>query len=131
MTKQKLIEILTDNLSYKLVALFIALILWFTILGRRDFVLSKSFEVELLTGPSQMIVNQSAEFVKVKFSGPRTALKKFLESGAVQLITLDVSKQPNGRITVEIPTKKIDVPFGVKVVSVRPDKISAEIQTRE
>ncbi len=129
--KQKLLEIAGENLSYKLVALFIALILWFTILGRRDFILTRNLEVELVTAPNQSVVSQSADHVKVKFSGPRTALKKFLESGAVQLVSLDVTKQAAGKLTLDVPLKKIDVPFGVKVISVKPNQISAELQTKE
>jgi hypothetical protein len=41
MLKKRWTSYVTENFSYKMVALFISLILWLTILGRRDFVLSK------------------------------------------------------------------------------------------
>ncbi|MEZ0392014.1 MAG: CdaR family protein [Pseudobdellovibrionaceae bacterium] len=124
-------HILTDNLSYKVVSLFIALILWLTILGRRDFSLTKSVEVELLPGPQQTVSAQSAENVKVKVTGPRAALKKFMESGMSQMVSIDVSKKGEGDIELEVPIKQIDVPFGVKVISVKPSVIRARILKKD
>ncbi len=118
---------LTENFSYKMVSLFIALILWLTILGRRDFSLTKTLEIELLTGPQQLITAQSADNIKVKVTGPRTALKKFMESGMSQLISIDISKKGEGDVDVDVPMKQIDVPFGVKVISVKPSVIRAHV----
>jgi YbbR domain-containing protein len=120
-----------DNLSYKVVSLFIALILWLTILGRRDFSLTKTVEVELIPGIGQVITQQSADSVKVKVTGPRTALKKFMESGMSQLISIDISKKGDGEIEVEIPIKQIDVPFGVKVISIKPSVVRARVERKE
>lgn len=130
-TKFKWKELITENFSYKVVALFIALILWLTILGRRDFTLSKTLEVELLPGSNQTVISQSVDTIKVKVSGPRTALKKFMDSGLSQLVSVDISKKGAGDIEVEVPASKIDVPFGVKVVSVRPDVIRAKVSRKE
>ncbi len=121
----------TDNMSYKIVSLFIALILWLTILGRRDFSLTKTVDVELIPAVGQVITAQSADSVKVKVTGPRTALKKFMESGMSQLISIDVSKKGEGDIEIEIPLKQIDVPFGVKVISVKPSVVRARIEHKE
>lgn len=119
--------LLTENLSYKFVSLLIAFILWVTILGRRDFTLSKTIDVEIQTATGYAVSSQSAESVKVKVSGPRTALKKFMDSGMSQLINIDVSHLKAGEVDLEVPIKKIDVPFGVKVISVRPALIRASI----
>lgn len=128
--KRKWKDVVTENFSYKVVALFISLILWLTILGRRDFSLTKSLEVELMSGMNQTVVSQSVETIKVKVAGPRTALKKFMDSGLSQLITIDVSQKGSGDIEVEVPIKMIDVPFGVKVISVRPSVIRAKVIQR-
>lgn len=124
-------NVLTDNFSYKLVSLFIALILWLTILGRRDFSLTKTVEVELIAGSQQTITAQSAESVKVKVTGPRAALKKFMESGMGQLISIDISRKGGGDIEIEVPAKQIDVPFGVKVISIKPSIIRARVVNKE
>ncbi len=119
--------LVADNFSYKLVSLFIALILWLTILGRRDFSLTKTVEVELIPSVGSVVTSQSTDSVKVKVTGPRTALKKFMESGMSQLISIDISRKGEGDVEIEIPIKQIDVPFGVKVISVKPNFVRAQV----
>ncbi|WP_413581604.1 hypothetical protein [Bdellovibrio sp. HCB288] len=120
-------DAVTENFSYKVVALFISLILWLTILGRRDFVLSKNVDIELSTAQGTHVVAQTADHIKVKVSGPRAALKKFMESSLSQNINLDISHRGTGVIYVDIPLNKIDVPLGVKILGVRPNQIQAEV----
>ncbi|WP_413570625.1 hypothetical protein ACLWBD_08600 [Bdellovibrio sp. HCB117] len=120
-------NIVTENFSYKVVALFISLILWLTILGRRDFVLSKNIDVELITAPGTQVVAQTTDHIKVKVSGPRSSLKKFLESSLSQAITLDISQKGEGVVYVDIPLNKIEVPLGVRILGVRPNQIQAEV----
>jgi len=116
-----------ENVSYKVVSLFIALILWLTILGRRDFTVTRNVEVEFLVNSNQVIQQQSAEHVKVKATGPRTALRRFIDSGAAQVISIDLTNKSEGTYNIEIPTGKVDVPFGVKIQSLRPDKIQVQV----
>lgn len=124
-------DIIMENLSYKVVALFIALVLWITILGRRDFVLTKNIEVEFQVGAGRTVVSQSIEQVRVKVSGPRNSLRRFIDSGVSQLLTIDLSRLNDGAHEVEVPIDKIDVPFGVKVQSVRPATIRVQLKTDE
>nr|BFD59552.1 hypothetical protein CKG001_16590 [Bdellovibrio sp. CKG001] len=120
-------NMITENFSYKVVALFISLILWLTILGRRDFVLSKNIDVDLVTAPGTHVVAQTTDHIKVKVSGPRSSLKKFLESSLSQNITLDISQRGEGVVNVDIPLSKIEVPLGVRILGVRPNQIQAEV----
>lgn len=120
-------DVFTDNLSYKVVSLFIALILWLTILGRRDFSLTKTIDIELITGPGKIVAHQSVDVAKVKVSGPRTALKKYMDSGLSQLLVIDISDKGQGEFDVEVPLSQIDVPFGVKVISVKPPMVRAKV----
>jgi YbbR domain-containing protein len=117
----------TDNFSYKVVSLFIALILWMTILGRRDFTITRNIEVEFIVSDGHLISNQSANQVKVKVSGPRTALRRFIDSGSSQVISVDLGQRSEGNYEIEIPTSKLDVPFGVKIQSVQPKVIQLQV----
>jgi YbbR domain-containing protein len=125
--KRRWSDAVTENFSYKVVALFISLILWLTILGRRDFVLSKNVEVDLITAPGTQVVAQTTDHIKVKVSGPRAALKKFMESSLSQNINLDISQKGEGVVYVDIPLNKIEVPLGVKILGVRPNQIQVEV----
>ena len=125
---QYLSHVLLDHGSYKLVSLFIALILWVTILGRRDFVLSKTLDVEITVSGNQNLVSQSPDKVRVKVSGPRTALKRFMDSGLSQMVTVDATAKPEGEYELEIPMAKIDVPFGVRVLQVQPSSVKVQLK---
>lgn len=119
-----------ENGSYKLVALFVTLILWVTILGRRDFVLSKDMDIEFLLpraiaiapAPGQKDVDRH---VTVKASGPRMALKRFAQNPGT--ITIDLGKSQLGPVQAIITPRSIEVPFGVKVVSVTPNLVAASL----
>ncbi len=119
-----------DNGSYKLVALFVTLILWVTILGRRDFVLSKEMDIEFLLpramtvapGPGKKEVERR---VTVKVSGPRMALKRFAQYPGT--ITVDLGKSQLGPVQALITPRSVEVPFGVKVLSVSPNVVSVTL----
>lgn len=125
--KKRFSNVLTENFSYKLVALFISLILWLTILGRRDFVLTKSIDLEFITAPGTQVAVQTTDHIKVKISGPRASLKKFLENPVSQGLVLDISQKGEGDVTVDIPLSKIEVPLGVRILGVRPNQVKVEV----
>lgn len=116
-----------ENGSYKLVALFVTLILWVTILGRRDFVLSKDMDIEFLLPRTIAVAETNRERrVTVKVSGPRVALKKFAANPGT--ITIDLGRQAEpGPVKAVITTRNVEVPFGVKVLSVTPDVINIHL----
>lgn len=120
-------EFFSENLSYKVVSLLIAVILWITILGRRDFVYTKTVDVEFRTAAGMSVVAQTADRVKVRVSGPRASLKKYMESMSSQALVLDISDRGDGLIDVDVPLNKIEIPLGVKILGVRPNMIRAEV----
>jgi YbbR domain-containing protein len=124
-----LVGFFTDNLAYKIVALLISLVLWMTILGRQDFVMSKTIEVDFLTSPGNVVVSQSSESVKVKVSGSRTALKKFMDSALSHSLSLDIASKGTGVVDVQIPLDKFDIPIGIKIIGVKPLVIRTEVQS--
>lgn len=121
-------ELYQENISYKLVALFIALILWITILGRRDFVISKEMDLEVNVAQGLIVGVQSTDKIKVKVSGPRAALKRFVDSGLSQMITVNAVNRAEGEYDIEIPMHKIDVPFGVRVIQIKPNTVHVMIK---
>lgn len=118
---------IVENGSYKLVALFVTLILWVTILGRRDFVMSRDMDIEFLL-PRTIAIAESNRVrrVSVKVSGPRVALKKFSQGPGT--ITIDLGRQAEpGPVKAVIAPRNVEVPFGVKVISVTPDVINIRL----
>jgi hypoxanthine-guanine phosphoribosyltransferase len=118
-------ESLIENASYKLVALFISLILWLSILGRRDFVVTKDVEVDFMTASTYSVAGQSTDKIKIKVSGSQPLLKKFKEKN--QSIVFDLSDKKNGMFEVEMTPSKIEIPQGIKIMGIRPTSIRVEI----
>ncbi len=114
-----------ENLSFKIVSLFVALILWVSILGRRDFVTTKEIEVNFIVGSEYNIASQSHDRIKVKLSGSQPNLKKYKDF--FKSIMFDLSDYKEGLIEIEIPHNKIDLPQGVKVLSIKPNVIKVEL----
>lgn len=112
-----------ENGSYKLVALFVTLILWITIIGRRDTVISKEMELEFLL-PRGMAVKEATieRRVTVEVSGPRMALKRFKQNPGA--ITIDLSKFQAGPVRMAIAPRSVEVPSGVRVLAVSPEVIT-------
>ncbi|MEK6626992.1 MAG: CdaR family protein [Bdellovibrionota bacterium] len=118
-----------DNFSYKLVALFISLILWVSILNKRDFIVSKDFDVDFITSESYVVSAQSSAQLKVKVSGPQPLLKKYRESSS--FLALDLSDKGPGFYDIDMNVSKIDVPKGIKVIGIRPQTIRVEIVAKD
>ncbi len=131
MIKEKILSWFRENLFAKVVALLIALFLWATVLGRRDFVLTKVMNLDILTSPNQMVLAQTADRIRVRVSGPRSALEKFIDDSKTQKLTLDMTGSRSGVMEVDIPTQQIHPPLGVKVLSVRPNMIRVEITDKK
>lgn len=114
----------TENGSYKLVALFVTVILWVTILGRRDFVLTRDMQLEFMVSPPY-VAQSVADHVQVKVTGPRTALRKF--SQGPSQIAIDLGKVTDGLRYVNIPPESVDLPFGVRLLAITPNRIGVQV----
>jgi YbbR domain-containing protein len=119
----------TENLSYKLVALFVALILWVSILGRRDFVSTKEIEISFLTANGFSVVSQSVDRIKVKVSGSQSIMKKFKEKNTN--LTIDATENKPGVFEFDIYQSLIDLPSGLRVLSIKPNSIKVEISEKK
>lgn len=126
---EKIKSSLLDNFSYKIVAMFISLILWLSILNKRDFIVTKDLELDFVTSESLVVAAQSSAQLKVKVSGPQPILKKYRESS--QILAFDLSDKPAGFYDVDMNASKIDVPKGIKIIGIKPNTIRVEIVQRD
>lgn len=119
----------TENMSYKLVAIFVALILWVSILGRRDFVATKEIEISFLTTSGYSVVSQSADRIKVKISGAQPLMKRFKDKN--MNLTIDATENKSGVFEFDIYQGLIDLPSGLRVLSIKPNSIKVEISEKK
>lgn len=125
-SRMRLKDWLLKDLNYKIISLFAALLLWMMVLGRKDLTVSKKLEVEFLSGPQTEVIEPSVRRVDIELTGPRVALKKFSQSGAIYM--LDLSGLREGAHVVPLSKQGVQVPVGVRVLSVRPDHIRLQLK---
>jgi hypothetical protein len=118
-------ESISDNFSYKVVALIISLILWLSLLNKREFITVKEFDVDIITAENLVVLGQTSDKLKVKVSGPQPLLRKF--TAVPQIVAFDLSDKPTGFYDLDVSTSKVEVPKGLKVISIRPNTIHVEI----
>lgn len=116
----------SDNFSYKIVALGVAVILWASMLGRKDSTLSKDFELQVMLGRNIELVTQVPQIVKVEIAGPRVALKKINQMNPV--FTVDLSNARPGRQLVQLSREGLNLPIGARVLSIEPREFTVQIK---
>ncbi len=120
-------EWIYENGSYKLVALFITLILWVSVLGRKETTVVKEVPLQFMTAEEKIISNVSSRIVRFEMTGSRRALRRFL-SDKTEPVSVDLKSRGAGRLIVTVPEDSIKLPFGVKVLSVNPTTIVVDIE---
>ena len=115
-----------DNMSYKLVSLFIAFVLWISILGRRDFVATQEVEINFVSSQGYSILSQSNDRVKIKISGQQPLMKKYKDK-IPKVINFDVAEKEPGVYDMDIMASRFELPPGLRIVNIRPNSIKFEI----
>jgi YbbR domain-containing protein len=121
----RLKDSVSDNFSFKIVALFISLILWMSVVNKRDFITTKEFDIDILTAENLVVMAQTSDKLKVRVSGPQPLLKKFNE--ASQIVAFDMTDKAPGFYDIDVSASKIDVPKGLRVLGLRPNTLRVEI----
>ncbi len=115
-----------DNTSYKVVSLFVATILWATMLGRKETIVAKDLQLQFILSEQHEIVNKVRQSVRVEVRGPRVGVKNFSESQSN--LAIDLSSFNPGRQVVRISPGALNLSGGVKVLSIYPEEIVVQLK---
>lgn len=116
----------SDNMSYKFVALGVALILWMSMLGRKDSTLTKDFELQLLLPQSVELATPPPQIVKVEIAGPRVAMKRINQMAP--LFTVDLTGSKPGRQQVQLTRDGLNLPIGARILSIEPHEFFVNLR---
>lgn len=117
---------ISENLNYKIVAFAIALILWGTVLARREVVYLKNVDIRFVTGDQMIVKNELISQVEFRLSGSRVALRRFIQR-QVEPIQVDLSGVAPGRRQIQIPEESLRLPIGIRVVSINPISLAVDL----
>ena len=122
---------ITDNMSYKFVALFITLILWLTVLGKRDFNYEAEMKVSYRLSSAYAFETTPPSTIKVFVRAKRKQikqLKKFLNS---EILDIRVPRQSTGRVELYISEQDLGLPDGLRVLKIEPHRIEVQIKRKD
>src|SRR5690606_21964357 len=115
-----------ENLSYKIVALLITLILWVLIFTSKEAGMDKSLPVQYNIPEEMVLMNRLPSEVKFRILGSRLALKKVSEDD--DPLVIDLSTAREGVSTIRIHSENINLPANSKVVSIMPPMITVRLE---
>jgi YbbR domain-containing protein len=107
------------------VALFIAIILWMTVLGGKRIEITKTVGLDFQVPPGLIIANSVPKELTFRITGPRAFVKEFLDRNIV--IPVDLKNAKIGDVEYFVKESSLDLPIGLKVVSVSQTQIPLKI----
>ncbi len=117
---------LSSDRGYKLVSFFVAVSIWFVMVGKKDSVLVKELNVVFVTEKGLSVSKSSSDRVQVKLEGPKVSLLK-LRSMTDSLV-IDVKKYEKGSHRVKVPKDSLSLPVGVNISEVRPQGLWIKVE---
>ncbi len=105
----------------RVVAFFVTLLLWATVMGGKPGEVSKTLDLEFQLPKNMVVANQVSRTVTVRVSGPRAFLKEFQDRNSP--IAVDLSHTRVGDYEVALNEKMFDIPLGLKVLSIVPPSL--------
>lgn len=125
--KQKTIHFIFNDLAFKVIALMMSLVLWVLVSGRRDYVVSKTMDLEFILGSNYILKEHSVDQVRVKVSGPRLALRNFMDSILFNSLNISLRDFNSGKHVIDFKKAQVELPVGVEIVEIRPEKLFFEL----
>ncbi len=116
----------SENLSYKIVALLITLILWMIIFTSKEAAVEKVVPVQYSTSNDMVLLNKLPNEVRFRVIGARMVLKKV--SAENEPLNIDLTTAREGVSTIRIHADSLDLPANAKVVGIMPPMITVRLE---
>jgi len=107
-------------------AFVISIMLWLTVLGGKRIEINKTISLDYQLPKNLVISNQAPKEVSFRVVGPRAFMKEYEERDIV--IGIDLSNSNPGDYEVPISEERLDVPLGLRVVSVSQTTIPLKLE---
>lgn len=115
-----------QNFLLKLLALAIGSVLWFFVVSSNNIELTKDVDLKLDLPPNHIISNEISDKVTFRLLGSKFFLRTVLNS--LDTIHIDLTRAKHGRAYYNITSDMLQLPIGVKVLSISPSRIYPEIE---
>ena len=122
-------EQVLSNGAYKVVALIASVILWLTVLGRKEAVVTRELPLKFQVKPSVTLTYDTSINLQIKVSGGRKIIKDFTDTQ--NEITIDLKDRGPGIYSIPLSLANLRLPRGLKVLSLNPRELEVEIKSKD
>jgi YbbR domain-containing protein len=124
--------IFLEDWMTKLIALFITLVIWYGVTGRRapTTVRMRSVHLSFRVPSDTEISNEPVDEVEITVTGDKTRLDRLNPRDLA--VVVDLSGYKTGDLVVQLrpETVNLELPTGVKLEEIEPNKIALRLETR-
>jgi YbbR domain-containing protein len=115
------------NPFFKLLALLLAVLLWFLVVGEERAEVGLTIPLELVNIPRNLVVvNNITQGIDIRVNGPRSLVRSLSARSLSK--SLDLSNARSGTITFPISAEGIKLPRGVTITRVHPPQVVVVLQ---
>jgi len=115
------------NLSYKILAVILAIFVWYFVVGEERAELALSVPLELINIPRDLIVvNNLTQGIEIRVNGPRSLVRDLATKNLTK--SLDLSHTRPSTIGFPITSEGIPLPRGVKITRINPTQVIVVLQ---
>jgi YbbR domain-containing protein len=115
------------NIFFKILALVLAVILWFLVVGEERAEVGLTIPLELVNMPRDLIVvNNLTQGIDIRVNGPRSLIRSLTTRNLSK--SLDLSNSKAGTVNFPISSEGIRLPRGVAITRIHPTQVVVVLQ---
>lgn len=115
------------NWPSKILALVLALILWYFVVGEERAEVGLTVPLVLVNIPRDLVVvNNVTHGIDIRVNGPRSLVRSLSAEGLSK--TLDLSNTRPGSVTFSISAEGIPLPRGVTITRIHPTQVTVVLE---
>ena len=123
----RLRSILTEHLGLKLLAVVLAVVLWFMAVGRKTAEVGLTVPLEMVNIPADMVIaNQVPDGISLRIRGS-VALTRQVADKKLRF-SLDLAKAKKGPVSFTLLPDALDLPRGLEVTHLAPRNVIVELE---
>jgi YbbR domain-containing protein len=116
-----------NNLTYKILAVLLAVVVWYVVVGEERAEVGLTVPLELINIPRDLIVvNNVTQGIDIRVNGPRSLVRSLSTENLSK--SLDLSNTRSGTVSFSISSEGIPLPRGVKITRINPTQVTVILQ---
>jgi YbbR domain-containing protein len=121
-TVQSVLGVLSNQIQLKAISVFLALLLWFVVLGSRTSDITREVPIEYTVAKGTVFAELPPDRLVVRVQGPKAFLRG-VASRLEEPLVINLKDRRVGNHLLRFTPEMLNIPTGVKVVSLNPPQV--------